>query len=286
MKLELSWIGFILIALSASVVFAAEDQSLPDQMKAVQAAVQANDLWTARSLVAGVSRRLHAAVGEKLCQADWREAAMRRSQPASLQSEISSALAALDSSDQVRAWVHIRALEFRIAGLYQRTPPGDRLRAAKAALEQELLEAGGEARWVTLHRAAQAAHDSGAYADALEYATRALAVTHPEIAPGDSIQRMQSANLLGLAQLALGNREEAKAWLARSLDGVDFASFRGGPSLQLAAKLLAAGEQQTVIEFLNHPALAHWVDGIDRMNAWKRALHTGKAADFGISALQ
>lgn len=86
--------------------------------------------------------------------------------------------------------------------------------------------------------------------------------------------------VLGLEALNSGDIESAAKFLLKSIEintTPQINSF--GPSFRLASRLLALGEQNKVIEYLDKASLV-WFHGKDKLKYWKHQIEEGKAPNF------
>ncbi len=128
-------------------------------------------------------------------------------------------------------------------------------------------------RYHLLDDLAEAAFDAGKNASAARYAKQLLSRSKAHKGDWSHGNAIHHGNtVLGLVAAAKGKLAKAARHLASSCRGVDSPQLMSfGPSTRLAEELLARGEDQTVIDFLENcktfwrmhdGTLAHWIDEI------------------------
>ncbi len=125
---------------------------------------------------------------------------------------------------------------------------------------------------------ADAAFEAGNYAKARTYASEL-------VSRADTLQREEATfygnQVLGRLALVDGNVDGAKAHLLASAEtkgSPSLCSF--GPSMVLARELLARGERDVVLDYLQRCS-SFWQHGADQLSRWARAIERGKTPDFG-----
>ena len=139
-------------------------------------------------------------------------------------------------------------------------------------------------RFYALNRAAKKALKAGKTEEARGFANE-LARLAPAYTNdwnyGNAIQ--DSNQVLGRIALKDGNVAEAKKRLldsAESKGSPQMNSF--GPNLQLAKELLAKGETQVVVDYLQR-CERFWKMGKDRLAGWAQAINMGETPNFGAN---
>jgi hypothetical protein len=130
-----------------------------------------------------------------------------------------------------------------------------------------------------LPRLAEAAFEAGDYAKAHAYASELLS----QADAGDSETAIFYANqVLGSLALVDGDVERANGHLLASAETKGSPVLRSfGPSMVLAKKLLARGERDVVLRYLDLCSL-FWQYGADRIARWTGAIEQGEIPDFGL----
>jgi len=139
-------------------------------------------------------------------------------------------------------------------------------------------------RFYALNRAAKKALKAGKTEEARGFANE-LARLAPAYTNdwnyGNAIQ--DSNQVLGRIALKEGNVAEAKKRLldsAESKGSPQMNSF--GPNMQLAKELLAKGETQVVVDYLQR-CERFWKMGSDRLAGWAQAINMGETPNFGAN---
>jgi len=144
-------------------------------------------------------------------------------------------------------------------------------------------------RFLVLDRAAKMSLAVGRIEDARQFAKDMLVLDDkysrgaPEKANGDVVH---NGNLvLGRIAVDKGRIEEAKQHLlaaGRSSGSPVLCSFR--PNMSLANDLLAKGEQEAVLRYLEL-CRKFWSSGGGKLDEWVKDIHTGRMPDFGANLI-
>lgn len=156
----------------------------------------------------------------------------------------------------------------------------------KQAVEYLGNKKGEYDRWVSLGDVALWRADAANAEEAKAAATELLALTEKYRADWNYGNAIHKANS-GLGRLALqrGDLAAARGYLlasAKSKGSPQMNSF--GPNMLFASEMLAAGEKDAVIEYLNLCA-AFWEMEDGRIDVWKRVIAEGGSPKFGANLL-
>lgn len=140
-----------------------------------------------------------------------------------------------------------------------------------------------QARFFKLSEVAAAAYDAGDYDKAETYANELLSDADRYRTNWNYGNAIFHGNLiLGLVALKRDNNvSQAESYLlaaGRTPGSPQLDSF--GPNMSLAKDLLAAGERDTVPDFLDECAKFWKADG-GRLSDWKKTIQSGGTPDFG-----
>lgn len=152
---------------------------------------------------------------------------------------------------------------------------------ASTELEQFAAAAGDTNAFAHLPTAAAAAYHLGRFADARQFAERALALA-PQFAKnwnyGNAIHLGHT--VLGLLALDAQDHESAVAELrlsAQTPGSPQLSSF--GPTMHLAKELLKIGQIEPVLAYLGQ-CRAFWEMGSVWLDLWERKVREGKVPNF------
>ena len=141
-------------------------------------------------------------------------------------------------------------------------------------------------RWVALDDVALWRAEPATAEEAKAAATELLALTEKYRTDWNYGNAIHKANS-GLGRLALqrGDMAAARGYLlasAKSKGSPQINTF--GPNMLFASEMLAAGEKDAVIEYLNLCA-AFWEMEEGRIEVWKRVIAKGGSPNFGVNLL-
>ena len=139
-----------------------------------------------------------------------------------------------------------------------------------------------EKRFYALGAAAKECFDAGKFEDAQKYAQELMTLLPDFRRSRDYGGAVSDANLvLGRVALHNGNIEDAKRYLIAAGQcpmTPDLAS--DGPNMSLAKDLLAKGEKQAVLDYLEL-CRKFWLTGAAQLDQWSQQVKDGKTPDFG-----
>jgi hypothetical protein len=140
----------------------------------------------------------------------------------------------------------------------------------------------GEQLYVALRPMANAAFLAGDHQKAAEYAMGLLKAAEGQPRSwwyGNAIH--EADTILGRVAVSEGRVEDAKKYLldsARAKGSPQLSSF--GPSMDLARELLARGEREVVLQYLDLCA-GFWKFSGGRLERWKSAIRAGRTPEGG-----
>lgn len=139
-----------------------------------------------------------------------------------------------------------------------------------------------ERRFYALGDAAKESFDAGRVADAQKYAQELMTLL-PDFRNNREYGRaLHDANLvLGRIAVRNGQMEDAKRYLlasGRTPGTPQMMSY--GPNMSLANDLLAKGERQVVLDYLE-VCRGFWKGSEGRLDKWIEEVKSGKTPDFG-----
>ena len=164
-------------------------------------------------------------------------------------------------------------------------------RAEKAATPQaevlsnleKSLPSDPQERFFKLSEVATAAFDAGDYDSAETYANELLSLASNYRTNWNYGNAVYSGNLI-LGRVALkrdNNLSQAESYLfaaGKTPGSPQLDSF--GPSMTLAKEMLAAGERDAVVDFLDECG-NFWKTGADTLSDWKKTIRDGETPNFG-----
>jgi hypothetical protein len=139
-------------------------------------------------------------------------------------------------------------------------------------LKNDLEAADPVTRQFSLPELAKTALKAGQFEEAEQYAREALG-SNGQVLDGAAVHDGHS--VLGLLALERGDMDEAKRELiaaGHTTGGAVLGSF--GPDLSLARRLLAAGERETVLEYLSL-CEKFWTSGRTQIRSWSETIRAG-----------
>lgn len=188
--------------------------------------------------------------------------------------------AALQPSE---AWWRLRLAEvdLRVAGAPSAQPDRALAEQALAAYDEVMTEGNQEEADYTLAEAAQAALMAGHDQKARDYATRLLQRAEPPAEKNQHGYAIHEGNrILGQLALRSGDVETAKQHLLRAAATPGSPSLNTfGPSLTLASDLLAKGERDAVVAYLELCS-RFWEGRSEAIARWISEIRAGRSPDL------
>ena len=139
-------------------------------------------------------------------------------------------------------------------------------------------------RFYALNRAAKNALKGGKTDEAQGLAKELLQMAQTRTNDWNYGNAIQDSNqVLGRIALSKGDVAEAKKRLLASTDSEGSPQMNSfGPNMQLAKELLANGDKEVVLEYLDRCS-AFWKMGAERLADWSESVRKGQAPEFGAN---
>lgn len=191
----------------------------------------------------------------------------------------------LEVGDKTSASVALSVMAIRSRELYLASKPSAAVKLSELSAQLPAMDAHTRAR--LLPKVASLAYQANDLDRAIALAQQALQELPDQCRSGFSCgtEYHQAHLVLGMVAAKRNDLRSAASELAKSAD-VDpsptLSSF--GPSMALAQVLLAKGQRQQVVAYLER-CKAFWRDGTERLNEWTGKVGEGGTPDFGANAI-
>lgn len=274
------WAGLI-VSTACCLASAAQPASVKDTLRGAAEAIGRQDIPVAERLLFSAISDTKATV-HYTGTPHYGEEFTKVTSLAMAQTELEKARVAYGSKDWDSFFRFAFATTAGLANLNHHAPAEDVFQIASSK-----VQGGGSASWLDLHQAAKAALAAGHTEAGLEYIRREIAAINATVAaPAVGINLHRALTVEGLLHLAAGDVSQANALLLGSIPAGAYPIMKiSGPSMALASRLLAAGQADTVWQYLELCKTLEWSGASTKIPVWEAAIRQHQTPDFGRYAV-